>query len=97
MIRKIHAWSANAAAAKSPSCFKIWLSVHYKKEATDKYTKNNNKSWEHNPSKTTEGLQEDLDRNLHYCDEQHCKKNQKRNTKIILQYVTINEYMQNLG
>ena len=54
--------------------FKIRLPEHFKKEATDKYTKNNNKSWEHNPSKTTEGLQEDLDRNLYYCDKQLYKK-----------------------
>ena len=75
MICKIHASSANAAAAaKSTSCFKIRLSEHFKKEATDKYTKNNNKSWEHGPSKTTEALQEDLDRNSYSCDEQLFQK-----------------------
>jgi len=75
VICKIHALSANAAAvAKQTSCFKIRLSEHFEKEATDKYTKNYNKSWEHNPSKTTEGLQEDLERNLYHCDEQLFQK-----------------------
>jgi len=41
----IHASSANAAAAtESTTYFKIRLPEHFKKEATDKYTKNNNKS-----------------------------------------------------